>query len=92
MILCDDRVAPGFFAEYDRIATRCVAVEFEHLERHLELAHSLCETEWVFRIDTDEVPSPALVARLPELLRDPEVQEYHIARRWLFPSADTWLN
>jgi hypothetical protein len=92
VIVFDDRVPPSWARAYEQLSSRCAPVTFEHLERHLTLGHELCTTDWVLRLDTDEVASPALLARLPALLADPAIQEYRIARRWLYRSPTTWLD
>ena len=92
VIVFDDRVPPSWVQAYERLSSRCAPVTFEHLERHLTLAHELCTTDWVLRLDTDEVASPALLARLPALLADPAIREYRLARRWLYRSPTTWLD
>jgi len=50
-----------------------------------------CNSRWVLRIDGDEVPSPALVDSLPELVETEELTHYWVPRRWLWPSADRYL-
>jgi hypothetical protein len=60
-------------------------------ERHLAWIHSRCSGDWIFRIDGDEVPSPALVDALPALVAARDVLQYPIPRRWLFPDAEHWL-
>jgi len=74
------------------IADRLYRVEFEPpFERYLPWLHALCRGDWVFRIDGDEVPSVALIDSLPALIRDPEVLQYRIPRRWLLRDAARWL-
>jgi hypothetical protein len=46
--------------------------------------------EWALVIDGDEVVSDALVRTLPELLAA-DVGQHVIARRWCYPTVDTWL-
>ena len=54
--------------------------------------HAQCHGDWILSLDGDEVPSPALVDQLPELVsRRGNVIQYHIPRRWLHPDAGTWL-
>jgi hypothetical protein len=54
--------------------------------------HAQCAAEWVLRVDDDEVPSAALLERLPELTRARDVVQYWLARRWLYPDARQWLD
>jgi hypothetical protein len=48
-----------------------------------------CGERWIFNIDDDEVPSPALVAALPRLAERTDITHAWIARRWLYPSPET---
>lgn len=51
-----------------------------------------CSCPWIFNIDDDEVPSPALVAALPALVRRNDITHAWIARRWLHPTEDTYIS
>jgi len=61
------------------------------VERHLAWLHAQCSGDWVLRLDDDEVPSAALIARLPALLATRDVLQYWIPRAWLFPDAGSVL-
>ena len=50
-----------------------------------------CRAEWILRLDDDEVPSPALLAELPELTRG-RASRVGIERRWLWPAPDRYLS
>jgi hypothetical protein len=50
-----------------------------------------CSGTWIFNIDDDEVPSPALVAALPEIVRREDITHAWIARRWLYPTPERYL-
>jgi hypothetical protein len=50
-----------------------------------------CSGTWVFNIDDDEVPSPALLAALPELVHREDITHAWVARRWLYPTQATYL-
>ena len=60
-------------------------------EQYLPWLHSLCSSEWVFRIDGDEVPSAALVDVLGALPGAEDVLQYRLPRRWLVGGPDRWL-
>ena len=60
-------------------------------DRPIAWLFGACRSRWILNVDDDEVPSPALVARLPELLRREDVTHMWIARRWLHPTADTYI-
>ena len=50
-----------------------------------------CRGSWILNVDDDEVPSPALLAKLPELLMRRDVTHMWIARRWLHPTVETFI-
>ena len=51
----------------------------------------LCSGKWILNIDDDEVPSPALIEMLPEIVARRDITHAWIARRWLYPTTDTYL-
>ena len=51
----------------------------------------LCSGKWILNIDDDEVPSPALIKMLPEIVARRDITHAWIARRWLYPTTDTYL-
>lgn len=61
-------------------------------ERVFNWLHRQCSSDWVLRIDSDEVPSAALLAALPDLIRSTDVVQYLIPRRWCFPDPQHWLD
>ena len=50
-----------------------------------------CSGTWIFNIDDDEVPSPALLAALPEIVQRDDITHAWVARRWLYPTPETYL-
>lgn len=91
VIAADARADQERLEQYAAAADRLLRVEFSYLERHLAWLHKQCSGDWIFRIDADEVASPSLVERLPELIADCGVQQYWLPRRWLYPEAGYWL-
>jgi hypothetical protein len=92
VVAVDSRVAVEEAGAYEGVADRLLRVEFEPpLERYLAWLHALCRGDWILRLDGDEVPSPALVEALPELVSATDVVQYCTPRRWLFPDEDRWL-
>jgi hypothetical protein len=91
LVAADARADRERLEQYAAVANRVVRVEFSYLERHLGWLHAQCTGDWVFRIDTDEVASPSLVERLPELIADRHIQQCWFPRRWLHPDAQHWL-
>jgi hypothetical protein len=89
VLAADARVDPGAYRD---VADRVVHYKFERLEAHLASLHEQCSGDWVLRLDGDEVPSPALVAALPELIADREIRQYWLPRRWLDPAGSGWLD
>ena len=61
-------------------------------ERNLAWLHSLCSGRWIFRIDSDEVLSDALMGAIPDLLRADDVMQYMIRRLWLYPDPEHVLD
>jgi hypothetical protein len=75
------------------VADRLVRFEFpDYLERGLAWLHGLCSSDWILRLDGDEVVSPALVDELPTLIRESGVRQFHLPTRRLWPSPDRWLD
>src|SRR6185437_5576839 len=96
-IVCavDARVDSGqlsLLRGYADAVIRCDVDSDSGIERNWGWLYSLCRGDWTFRIDSDEVASPELVALLPELIRADDVLQYVFPRRWLFPDARHWLN
>jgi hypothetical protein len=91
VIAADARADQKRLEQYAAAADRLLRVEFSYLERHLAWLHKQCSGDWIFRIDADEVASPSLVERLPELIADCGVQQYWFPRRWLYPEESHWL-
>jgi hypothetical protein len=92
VIAADARAGRERVEQYATVADRVLRVEFSYFERHLPWLHAQCSGEWVFRIDADEVASPALVGRLRELAADRHIQQAWFPRRWLYPDAQHWLD
>lgn len=60
-------------------------------DRPIAWLFGACSGTWIFNIDDDEVPSPALLAALPELVRREDITHAWVARRWLYPTPATYL-
>jgi hypothetical protein len=88
----DSRTDERDIAEYRAVADRVVACEFDLVEAHLAWLHAQCSGDWILRLDGDEVPSPALVAALPELTAVADLRQYWFPRRWLDPTGSGWLD
>ena len=92
VVAIDDRLDPD---EIDRVATladRTLEIRFEHLEKSLASVHAACTSEWILRVDSDEVPSVALLEELEVLLSHPTARQWAVPRRWLHPDAAHWLD
>lgn len=87
LIAADSRVDEQTLAGYDAIADKLFRIEYVLPERHLAWLWSRCEGDWILRLDGDEVPSQALVRRLPELLGSRDARQYWIPRAWLYPDG-----
>ena len=60
-------------------------------DRPIAWLFGACSATWIFNVDDYEVPSPALVAALPELVRREDITHAWVARRWLYPTQQTYL-
>ena len=89
----DSRVGSAGLGQYAKWADRLLRYEYTNNPmRAVAWLHRQCRGDWILRLDGDEVPSPALVAALPELTARRDVLQYWIPRRWLFPDLNSWLN
>lgn len=71
-------------------------VRLEPLEYNIEQAfaalNDCCSSDWILRLDDDELPSARLVAALPALMRDREMTHYWFRRRWVIGNTATqWI-
>jgi hypothetical protein len=48
-------------------------------------------SDWILRLDDDEVPSAALLSSLRHIIADRYPSEIALKRRWLFPTPDRYL-
>jgi hypothetical protein len=87
IIAADSRVEEATLAGYDSVADALFRVEFLQSERHLAWLYAQCHGDWILRLDGDEVPSQALLERLPDMLASRQVQQFWIRVAWLFPDA-----
>ena len=92
VVAADARADEERLRHYTAVADRLTRIEFSYLERHLAWLHEQCSGEWVLRLDGDEVPSPALIEQLPQLMERRDVQQYLLPRRWLFGDSGQWLD
>jgi hypothetical protein len=92
VVAVDSVVDPCLLGAFGGVADRIFRFEYRPpVDRPRAWLAAQCQGDWVLWIDGDEVPSPALVQKLPGLLTARDVLNYHIARRWLFPEAGYWL-
>jgi hypothetical protein len=93
VVAADASSQVGTAPEVAAVADRICEIDYEPpLERYLAWLHSLCQGDWIFRIDGDEMPSTALVKGLPNLMQARDVVQYRLPRRWLFGDAEHWLD
>jgi len=90
----DDRVHRDADSAYSAIADLVVRASFRGVaERALGWLLRQCSTDWIVRIDGDEVVSDALVDELSALRTD-DITHALIARRWVYSDAahvlDCW--
>jgi hypothetical protein len=92
VVAVDCRVDPGELGPLLDVADTVLRYEYAGTpERARPWLVAQCRHDDVLMVDGDEVPSAALLAALPGLAADTEVQQSRIARRWCFPDERHWL-
>jgi hypothetical protein len=92
VVVADARVAAADLGGYAEVADQVLRIEYRMLERHVGWLHTKARGDWILRLDGDEIPSSALLARLPDLLRSRTIDQYCIAQAWLHPDGDHILD
>ena len=92
VIAADSRVDAATLAGYAGLADRLLSVEYSQAEAHLGWLYAQCSGDWILHLDGDEVVSGALAERLPEMIATRSVQQYWIARWWLYGDAEHALD
>lgn len=87
VVAADARVDGATLRAYADLADKLLRIEFHVLERHLAWLHAQCGGDWILRLDGDEIPSRALVERLPQLIASESIDQYRIAQAWLYPDG-----
>jgi hypothetical protein len=92
VVAVDSRLDPARLGRYAEIADVLLRYEFvDSVEQSAPFIVSRCRGDWILRIDGDEVLSPGLIERLPELTSRGDVFQYWLPCRWLFPDAGHYL-
>ena len=91
VVAVDSRLDPHRLGRYAEVADRLLRYEFVDSAEQAAFpgSPSQCTGDWILRIDGDEVVSPTLIERLPELTSARDVFQYWLPCRWLFPDAET---
>lgn len=93
VVAVDRRVDPAALAPLHDVADRVLRFEYrETPEQARPWLIAQCRHPLALMIDGDEVPSRALLEVLPALARDPGETQFRIARRWVYPTVDRWLD
>ncbi|MDX6254818.1 MAG: hypothetical protein QOJ11_1152 [Frankiales bacterium] len=93
VVAIDSRVPIDQFAPFEGVADKVIRYEYAPPpERQLAWLHAQCSGDWIFRIDSDEVPSQLLLDELQAQLAARDVVQYWHPRRWLFPDTSEWLS
>jgi hypothetical protein len=92
VVAVDSRVDPARLAPLADVTDTLVRFEFiDPPERARPWLAAVCRNKSVLMIDGDEVPSAALIDRLPTLVADDSTVQFRVARRWCFPDERRWL-
>src|SRR5690606_10100151 len=93
VVVLDHRVAVDGIDALDGVADRVVRAEYEApLEANLPWMHSLCTSDWVLRLDGDELPSQALVRRLADRSWQADITHAFVNRRWVWGNGSRVLD
>jgi hypothetical protein len=93
LVAVDDRAGPELEAALGGVADRLIRYPYaEPVDRPLAWIHSECRGEWVLTVDDDEIPSRRLLDSLAELVRAGDVTHHWLPRRWLYPTAERYLD
>ena len=93
VVAVDSRLGDERLGLYESVADTVVLYEFgSFVEQSLEWLASLCSGDWIFRLDGDEVASPALIAALPRLTEADDAVQYWIPCRWVHPDGRRWFD
>jgi hypothetical protein len=92
LIAVDSRAGPSELGEYAAVADRVIRFEVGPTHSALTWLHAQCRCDWIFSIAGDEIPSEALLAALPELVRSRDAVHHHVHTSWLWPTPDRWLS
>ena len=92
-VALDDRADGATEAALAAVADRVIRYPYaEPVDRPLAWIHSECRGDWVLTVDDDEIPSRGLLDALPSLVGATDVTHYWLPRRWLYPTADRYLD
>ena len=92
-VALDDRADEATAQALAAVADRVIRYPYaEPVDRPLAWIHSECRGDWVLTVDDDEIPSRRLLDTLPFLVAATDVTHYWLPRRWLYPTADRYLD
>lgn len=93
VVILDHRVPIDDLAALDDVADVVVRTEYEApLEANLAWMHEQCNSDWVMRLDGDELPSAALIRRLATDGWADDVTHVFVNRRWIWGDDATMLD
>ena len=93
VLAIDDRLDQSFDADFRRLGDRVLRVPYlGSVSRAFGWLLSQCTSDWVLRLDDDEVPSAGLAAELAQCIQgDPPITHAWVPRRWLYPHSASVL-
>jgi len=92
ILAADSKVGAEDLGWYAAAATKLLRFDFIGTDRHWPWLMHHVNTDWVFLVDGDELPSQELLDGLPRLMEDRDCDVWSIPIRWCYPGAETYLN
>ncbi len=92
VIAVDDRVERATLDAYAAVADRVLLFPYaDPPSRSQPWLFAQCRGRWVFRLDADEVPSPALAEELVATIEAERFTHAYVPRRWIGPSREDYI-
>ena len=78
--------------ESAKLADKYIPMTFEHQEEAIKASIDLSTTDWMFRIDDDELMGQRFIKGVRNLVENPTADCYWFPRMWLFKDSQHFLS